>query len=137
MLQRAGDPKAALKTYEAAAKEDRQSVEALSNLAVALNQTGQGGRAQAVLQRAQALDPQDPMTAALLRQVRENLAAEQDGARQKYIDDTVREYCERLGPGGGWVLGSSTSIMEGIPPENFVAMTRAVHKYGRYGALGT
>ena len=52
------------------------------------------------------------------------------------IDDTVREYCERLGPGGGWVLGSSTSIMEGIPPENFVAMTRAVHKYGRYGSLG-
>ncbi len=52
------------------------------------------------------------------------------------IDDTVREYCERLGPGGGWVLGSSTSIMEGIPPENFVAMTHAVHKYGRYGSLG-
>jgi hypothetical protein len=26
--------------------------------------------------------------------------------------------------------------MEGIPPENFVAMTEAVHKYGRYGSLG-
>ena len=41
-----------------------------------------------------------------------------------------------MAPGGGWVLGSSTSIMEGLPPENFVAMTQAAHKYGRYGSLG-
>jgi hypothetical protein len=26
--------------------------------------------------------------------------------------------------------------MDGIPPENFVTMVKAVHKYGRYGALG-
>lgn len=52
------------------------------------------------------------------------------------IEERVRVYCERLGPGGGYVLGSSTSIMEGIPPANFVAMTQAVHKYGRYGSLG-
>ncbi|MHB9029845.1 MAG: uroporphyrinogen decarboxylase family protein, partial [Candidatus Latescibacterota bacterium] len=53
------------------------------------------------------------------------------------IGERVREYCIRLAPGGGYVLGSSTSIMEGIPPENFVAMTEAVHKYGVYGRLGT
>ena len=52
------------------------------------------------------------------------------------IEEKVREYCIDLAPGGGYVLGSSTSIMEGIPPENFVAMTEAVHKYGRYGSLG-
>jgi len=52
------------------------------------------------------------------------------------VETMVRDYCVRLGPGGGWVLGSSTSIMEGVKPENFVAMTRAVHKYGRYGTLG-
>jgi uroporphyrinogen decarboxylase len=52
------------------------------------------------------------------------------------IEDRVRLYCQNMGPGGGYVLGSSTSIMEGIPPQNFVAMTRAAHKYGRYGALG-
>jgi uroporphyrinogen decarboxylase len=52
------------------------------------------------------------------------------------IEAKVKEYCEKLGPGGGWVCGSSTSIMDGIPPENFVAMIRAVHRYGRYGALG-
>jgi hypothetical protein len=49
---------------------------------------------------------------------------------KEQIEETVKEYCERLGPGGGWVLGSSTSIMDGVPPENFVAMTEACHKYG-------
>jgi uroporphyrinogen decarboxylase len=57
------------------------------------------------------------------------------GSRED-IEERVREYCLKLGPGGGYVLGSSTSIMEGIPPENFVAMIQAVHKYGRYGSLG-
>jgi uroporphyrinogen decarboxylase len=52
------------------------------------------------------------------------------------IDERVKQYCMKLGPGGGYVLGSSTSIMDGIPPENFVAMVQAVHKYGCYGRLG-
>ena len=52
------------------------------------------------------------------------------------IEEEVREYCIKVGPGGGWVLGSSTSIMDGIPPENFVTMIQAAHKYGRYGSLG-
>ena len=52
------------------------------------------------------------------------------------IQERVREYCVELAPGGGYVLGSSTSIMDGIPPANFVAMIEAVHKYGRYGSLG-
>ena len=52
------------------------------------------------------------------------------------IQDKVREYCVGLGPGGGYVLGSSGGISGNIPPENFIAMTQAVHKYGRYGSLG-
>lgn len=52
------------------------------------------------------------------------------------IEERVRQYCVNLAPGGGYVLGSSTSIMDGIPPENFVTMIEAVHKYGRYGSLG-
>ena len=52
------------------------------------------------------------------------------------IETTVKEYCTRLAPGGGYVLGSSTSIEQGIPPENFVTMVQAVHKYGRYASLG-
>jgi LacI family transcriptional regulator len=57
-------------------------------------------------------------------------------ASREEIEDQVREYCVGLAPGGGYVLSSSTSIMEGIPPESFVTMTQAVHKYGRYGSLG-
>jgi uroporphyrinogen decarboxylase len=52
------------------------------------------------------------------------------------IEQRVREYCARLAPGGGYVIGSSNGVVEGIPPENLVAMTQAVHKYGRYGSLG-
>lgn len=52
------------------------------------------------------------------------------------IEEKVREYCIQLAPGGGYVLGSSNSITKGIPPENFVTMIQAVHKYGRYGSLG-
>jgi len=57
-------------------------------------------------------------------------------ASREEIEQKVREYCVRLAPGGGYVLSSSTSIMEGIPPENFVTMIQAVHKYGHYGSLG-
>jgi LacI family transcriptional regulator len=52
------------------------------------------------------------------------------------IEGKVREYCARLGPGGGYVLGSSGRITQDVPPESFVTMTRAVHKYGRFGSLG-
>ena len=52
------------------------------------------------------------------------------------IEAVVKKYCVELAPGGGYVLGSSTSIMDGIPPENFVAMIEAVHKYGCYDHLG-
>jgi len=52
------------------------------------------------------------------------------------VDEMVREYCVNLAPGGGYVLGSSTSIMDGVRPENFVTMIEAVHKYGRYASLG-
>ena len=56
--------------------------------------------------------------------------------RTEEIEERVRDYCINLAPGGGYVLGSSTSIMDGIPPQNFVTMIQAVHKYGRYGSLG-
>ena len=52
------------------------------------------------------------------------------------IEAKVKEICITVAPGGGYALGSSTSIMEGIPPENFVTMIEAVHKYGRYNSLG-
>jgi uncharacterized caspase-like protein len=100
-LQNRQDPAAAVKSYEAAAREDRQSVDAISNLAVALNQTGDPKRAAALLERAQKLDPNDAMTAALLRQVRDSLAEQDDRARQQYIDETVKELAARFRSPGG------------------------------------
>lgn len=52
------------------------------------------------------------------------------------IEEKVREYCIDVAPGGGYILGSSTSIMDGIPPESFETMIKAVHKYGNYHHLG-
>ena len=52
------------------------------------------------------------------------------------IEAQVRETCRRLAPGGGYAIGSSVAITDDVPPENFVTMTRAVHRYGRYGSLG-
>jgi LacI family transcriptional regulator len=52
------------------------------------------------------------------------------------IEERVRQCCVHLAPGGGYVLGSSGAIGEGISPQNLAAMARAVHRYGRYGSLG-
>ena len=94
--QRKQDPQAAIKTYERASRENPQSVEAMSNLAVALNDTGQSAKAKAVLERAKALDPADAMTLALLRQTQESMADEQDRARQQYVDDAVKDLAARF-----------------------------------------
>jgi hypothetical protein len=52
------------------------------------------------------------------------------------VEERVRRSCADLAASGGYVLGSSTSIMEGIPPENFVTMIQAAHRFGHYGSLG-
>jgi LacI family transcriptional regulator len=52
------------------------------------------------------------------------------------IEEEVRNHCIRLAPGGGYVLSSSDGMTEEIPPDSFVTMAQAVHKYGRYGSLG-
>jgi uroporphyrinogen-III decarboxylase len=52
------------------------------------------------------------------------------------IEAQVRETCRQLASGGGYAIGSSSAIKDTVPPESFVAMTRAVHRYGRYGSLG-
>ena len=48
------------------------------------------------------------------------------------VERDVREHMEVLKPGGRWVAGSSHSIVNYIPYENFVAMINAFHKFGIY-----
>jgi len=54
-----------------------------------------------------------------------------EGPKDK-IEEDVKKHCNNLKEGGGYILGSSSSIFDGIPPENFVTMVNAVHKHGRY-----
>jgi uroporphyrinogen decarboxylase len=48
------------------------------------------------------------------------------------VERDVREHMEILKPGGRWVAGSSHSIVNYIPHDNFVAMINSIHKYGAY-----
>jgi hypothetical protein len=44
----------------------------------------------------------------------------------------VQEHLSRLMPGGGYILSSSHSITDDIPPENFLAMIDTVINHGTY-----
>lgn len=56
--------------------------------------------------------------------------------RPDEIDERVRQQCMDVAAGGGYVLGAAPRITDGIPPENFLAMIQAVHRYGHYARLG-
>lgn len=48
------------------------------------------------------------------------------------VERDVREHMELLKPDGRWVAGSSHSIVNYIPHDNFVAMINSIRKYGAY-----
>ena len=48
------------------------------------------------------------------------------------VEQDVRDHMDALKPGGRWIAGSSHSIVNYIPHENFAAMINAIHKYGVY-----
>ena len=48
------------------------------------------------------------------------------------VEGDVKAHMEALKPGGGYVCGSSHSIVNYIPHENFIAMLNAIHRYGAY-----
>lgn len=48
------------------------------------------------------------------------------------VDQAVKETIRTASPGGGYIISSSNSIHPGVRPENYVAMVKAVHKYGDY-----
>ena len=53
------------------------------------------------------------------------------------IEAKVQENCATLGPGGGYVVGSSGMVSDDVPPENLMTMVRSVHKYGRLAGQDT
>lgn len=48
------------------------------------------------------------------------------------VERDVLAHMEVLKPGGRWIAGSSHSIVNYIPHENFLTMINAIHKHGMY-----
>jgi hypothetical protein len=48
------------------------------------------------------------------------------------VEEDVRHHIESLAADGGYILTSSHSITNDIPFENFLAMMKAGHRFGRY-----
>jgi uroporphyrinogen decarboxylase len=48
------------------------------------------------------------------------------------VESEVRRRIQDLGPGGGYVAAAVHAIQPDVPPENIVAMTEAVRKFGNY-----
>lgn len=53
------------------------------------------------------------------------------GTPAEVVEDTKR-HIDRLAPGGGYVVGSSHSITDDVPPENYIAMIETAQSYGKY-----
>jgi len=50
----------------------------------------------------------------------------------KDIREDVIRHLDYLKKGGGYVCGTSSSLYDGIPPENYGELVRTVHEYGYY-----
>ena len=48
------------------------------------------------------------------------------------VEKDVKQHMDVLKPGYGYIAGSSHSIVNYIPHENFITMINAIHKYGKY-----
>jgi uroporphyrinogen decarboxylase len=48
------------------------------------------------------------------------------------VEEEVRQRIRSLGPGGGYCCGSSNSVTEYVPFENYMAMLRATQEFGAY-----
>lgn len=48
------------------------------------------------------------------------------------VDREVRELIRDMGPGGGYMVSSGNSLADYLRPENVLALSEAVQKYGRY-----
>jgi len=48
------------------------------------------------------------------------------------VEDETLELIEKIGPQGGILIGSSSEVHDGVPPENAFTMYNTVHEYGTY-----
>ncbi len=48
------------------------------------------------------------------------------------VEAQVRRLCEKIAPGGGFILSTCNILIDAVPPENALAMYRAAEKYGSH-----
>jgi len=48
------------------------------------------------------------------------------------VEAEVKEHLDRLAWGGGYVMATSHSVIDDIPPENFLTMIKVTNEYGKY-----
>jgi len=53
-------------------------------------------------------------------------------ASPRQVEDVVRQTIRDAGPGGGYIVSSSNSVHAGVKTENYLAMLKAVKRYGSY-----
>ena len=53
-------------------------------------------------------------------------------ATPEEVDEEVRSLIRDVGPGGGYIVTSGNSLAGYLVPENVLALSRAVQKYGHY-----
>lgn len=97
-LQRKDKPAAASAAYEAALKIDAGNLEALSNLATVLRESGNPQKALDVIKQAKAASPSggDRVIEALAYQIQQDISERRDMDRQKMVDESVRELVARF-----------------------------------------
>jgi len=84
LLHTKGDPAAALEQYRAAVDLDRYNVEALANQSETLRQMGEPEKAKETLEKAVTFRD-DPVLAALMARIADELRSKDDTARQEQI----------------------------------------------------
>jgi len=92
-LQRKKDPAQASASYQAALSADTGNLDALTNLATVLRDTGNPQKALDLIQqaRAQSSAANDRVLQALAFQVTQDISQRRDMDRQKAVDESVRE----------------------------------------------
>jgi tetratricopeptide (TPR) repeat protein len=91
-----GQTDSAAAAYAEAQKADPGNWEALSNMGALLRRQGRYAEAATALDKAAALNPNDPMVQALLKDVRESESSAKDAETQKRVDALVGELTARF-----------------------------------------
>ena len=96
MAAEQGQPDRAQTAYAEAQKADPYNFEPASNLGALLRRQGKYAEAATALEKAVAINPNDAMAQALLKDVRESQGAAKDQDKQKRVDALVDELAAKF-----------------------------------------